>query len=67
MELATMRFWENARNIVFLGPPEVGMTYLATAIGMVVVQSCFSMALECDGIGEEKRTLNFVFPFFFLA
>ena len=32
-ELATMRFVENAENIVFLGPPGVGKTHLATALG----------------------------------
>lgn len=34
-ELATMRFLENAENVVFLGPPGVGKTHLATALGMV--------------------------------
>jgi len=34
-ELATMRFLENGENIVFLGPPGVGKTHLATALGMV--------------------------------
>lgn len=33
-ELATMRFLENAENIVFLGPPGVGKTHLATALGL---------------------------------
>ena len=34
-ELATMRFLENGENIVFLGPPGVGKTHLATALGIV--------------------------------
>jgi DNA replication protein DnaC len=34
-ELATMRFLENGENIVFLGPPGVGKTHLATALGLV--------------------------------
>ena len=34
LELATIRFLENAENIVFLGPPGVGKTHLATAIGI---------------------------------
>lgn len=34
-ELATMRFLENGENVVFLGPPGVGKTHLATALGMV--------------------------------
>jgi DNA replication protein DnaC len=33
-ELATMRFLENAENVVFLGPPGVGKTHLATALGL---------------------------------
>jgi len=33
-ELATMRFLENGENIVFLGPPGVGKTHLATALGL---------------------------------
>ncbi len=33
-ELATMRFVENAENVVFLGPPGVGKTHLATALGI---------------------------------
>ena len=34
-ELSTMRFLENGENIVFLGPPGVGKTHLATALGLV--------------------------------
>jgi DNA replication protein DnaC len=33
-ELATMRFLENGENIIFLGPPGVGKTHLATALGL---------------------------------
>jgi DNA replication protein DnaC len=33
-ELATMRFIESAENVVFLGPPGVGKTHLATALGL---------------------------------
>ena len=34
-ELATMRFLENGENVVFLGPPGVGKTHLASALGLV--------------------------------
>ena len=34
-ELAAMRFLENAENVVFLGPPGVGRTHLASALGLV--------------------------------
>ena len=36
-ELATMRFLENGENVVFLGPPGVGKTHLASALGLVAV------------------------------
>lgn len=41
-ELATMRFLENGENIVFLGPPGVGKTHLASALGMVAARHRFS-------------------------
>ena len=40
--LATMRFLENAENVVFLGPPGVGKTHLATAIGTLAAQNRYS-------------------------
>jgi DNA replication protein DnaC len=42
-ELETMRFVGNAENVVFLGPPGVGKTHLATALGMVAAQNRYSM------------------------
>ena len=36
-ELATLRFLANAENVVFLGPPGVGKTHLAVALGMEAV------------------------------
>lgn len=44
-ELATMRFVENAENIVFLGPPGVGKTHLANALGTVAAKNRYS---TCD-------------------
>ena len=41
-ELATMRFLENGENVVFLGPPGVGKTHLASALGLVAAQHRFS-------------------------
>jgi DNA replication protein DnaC len=41
-ELATMRFLENAENIVFLGPPGVGKTHLANALGMAAAKNRYS-------------------------
>jgi len=36
-ELATLRFLANAENVVLLGPPGVGKTHLAVALGMEAV------------------------------
>ena len=36
-ELATMRFLENGENVVFLGPPGVGKTHLASAKATLAV------------------------------
>ena len=41
-ELATMRFLENGENVVFLGPPGVGKTHLASPLGLVAAQHRFS-------------------------
>ncbi|MGA7124011.1 MAG: IS21-like element helper ATPase IstB [Polyangiaceae bacterium] len=49
-ELATGRFLADGRNVVFLGPPGVGKTHLAIALGMVCVEAghrlLFLSALE---------------------
>ena len=36
-ELATLRFIENGENVIFLGPPGVGKTHLAIALGLKAV------------------------------
>ena len=38
-ELATLSFLAQAKNIIFIGPPGVGKTHLAIAIGMKAVQA----------------------------
>jgi DNA replication protein DnaC len=37
-ELATGRFLSEGRNVIFLGPPGVGKTHLAIALGMVTAE-----------------------------
>ena len=41
-DFATLRFLENAENIVFLGPSGVGKTHLATAIGVTATKKRYS-------------------------
>ena len=57
-ELATMRFVGNAENVVFLGPPGVGKTHLATALGMVAAQHRFSMYyINCHTLIEQLKRI----------
>lgn len=59
-ELATMRFVENAENIVFLGPPGVGKTHLATAIGMVAARNRYSTYyINCHTLIEQMKKAHF--------
>ena len=59
-ELATMRFVENAENIVFLGPPGVGKTHLATALGMVGAQNRYSTYyINCHTLIEQLKKSHY--------
>jgi DNA replication protein DnaC len=59
-ELATMRFLENGENIVFLGPPGVGKTHLATALGMVAASHRRSTYyINCHQLIEQLKTAHF--------
>ncbi len=40
-DLKTLRFLRNAENVVFLGPPGVGKTHLAIALGMEAIDAGF--------------------------
>ena len=56
-ELATMRFVENTENIVFLGPPGVGKTHLASALGMVAAKNRYSTYyINCHTLIEQLKS-----------
>ena len=42
-DLATLRFTQSTQNILFLGPPGVGKTHLAVALGMCAILQGFSV------------------------
>ena len=55
-ELATMRFLENGENIIFLGPPGVGKTHLASALGMVAAKNRYSTYyINCHALIEQLK------------
>lgn len=57
LDLATLRFMEENRNIIFLGPSGVGKTHLATAIGITAAKKRISTYfIKChDLIQNLKR------------
>ena len=59
-ELATMRFVENAENIVFLGPPGVGKTHLANGIGMIAAKNRYSTYyINCHTLIEQLKKAHY--------
>lgn len=59
-ELSTMRFLENGENVVFLGPPGVGKTHLATALGMVAARHRFSTYyINCHTLIEQLKKAHY--------
>jgi len=59
-ELCTMRFLENAENVVFLGPPGVGKTHLASALGMETAKHRFSTYyINCHTLIEQLKKAHF--------
>jgi DNA replication protein DnaC len=59
-ELATMRFMETAENIVFLGPPGVGKTHLATALGMIAAaHRASTYYISCHNLIEQLKKAHY--------
>lgn len=59
-ELATMRFLENMENVVFLGPPGVGKTHLATALGMEAAKYRYSTYyINCHILIEQLKKAHY--------
>lgn len=62
-ELSTLRFLEEGRNLVFLGPPGVGKTHLAISLGVLTCQkgqrayfiSCMELARRLSEALRENR------------
>jgi len=56
LEIATLRFMENAENIVFLGCSGVGKTHLATAIGIVAASKRYSTYfIKCNNLLQRLK------------
>ena len=59
-EPATMRFTENGENVVFPGPPGVGKTHLASALGLVAAKHMFSTYyINCRQLTEQLKKAHF--------
>lgn len=59
-ELVTMRFLENGENVVFLGPPGVGKTHLATALGLAAAAYRRSTYyINCHNLIEQLKKAHY--------
>ena len=55
-----MRFLENGKNVVFLGPPGVGKTHLASAFELVAAKHRFSTYyINCHQLIEQLKKAHF--------
>lgn len=60
MDLATMRFVYNQENVVFLGPPGVGKTHLAVALGMIAASNQLkTYYINCHRLIEQLNEAHY--------
>jgi DNA replication protein DnaC len=58
-DLATLRFVHNSENVVLLGPPGIGKSHLAIALGIVAVKAGVSVYFTNTGnLIERLKTAN---------
>ena len=60
MDLATLRFAHNKENVVFLGPPGVGKTHLAVALGMIAASNQLkTYYINCHKLIEQLNEAHY--------
>jgi len=58
-EMASLKFIHNAENVVFLGPPGVGKTHLAIALGIEAAKAGFRVNFITSGVRRVTNTPTF--------